>query len=84
MSSIKHNRIQADAELAELRHEFGVEHRMYMKCKHEHAQLRAALTALISGDVGRQTLEKLAAGQGTDTDDGRAWIRAAEMVRPND
>lgn len=47
------------------------------------ARYLAALAALISGDVGRQTLAKLAAGQGTDTDDGRAWLRAAEMVRPN-
>jgi hypothetical protein len=39
------------------------------------------LNDLLSGDVGRQTLAKLEAGHGTDTDDGRAWLRAAAIGR---
>lgn len=49
----------------------------------EIERLHAALNGLLTGDVGRQTLHKLATGQGTDTDDGRAWLRAAAMVTPN-
>ena len=67
-------------------------HSLFNACMHkreccereaEIGRLRAALTALISGDVGRQTLAKLEGGQGTDTNDGRAWMHAAEMVTPN-
>lgn len=46
-------------------------------------KLYMTLQDLLTGDVGRQTLAKLAAGQGTDTDDGRAWMRAAEVVTQN-
>ena len=46
MSSIKHNSIQADAEYAELNHEFGVEHRLYLKCKHDLALATEALEKL--------------------------------------
>lgn len=51
--------------------------------ENDNRRLRAALSALISGNVGQQTLAKLAAGEGTDTDDGRAWLRAAALVTPN-
>lgn len=46
-------------------------------------RLRGVLSDLITGDVGRQTMLKLGDGQGTDTDDGRAWMRAAALVRHN-
>ncbi len=45
-------------------------------------RLREAITGLLESDDGRQTMQKLADGQGTNTADGRAWMRAAEMMRP--
>ena len=51
--------------------------------ENDNRRLRAAMTALLCGDVGRQTLAKLTEGQGTDTDDGRAWLHAAAIVTPN-
>ena len=50
---------------------------------HEIEQLRSALNDLLSGDVGKKTLDTLATGQGTNTDDGRAWMRAAAMLTHN-
>lgn len=55
-----------------------------IEAKKDAALYLAALAALISSDVGQQTLAELAEGFGTNTDDGRAWMRAAEMVRPNE
>lgn len=46
-------------------------------------KIEAAIVTLLSGDVGRQTLAKLTQGQGTDTEDGRAWMAAAEIVKQN-
>jgi hypothetical protein len=47
----------------------------------EIEKLRATLRTLIDGDVGRQTLAKLADGQETNTDDGRAWMRAVAIMK---
>ena len=43
MSSIRHNSTQADAEYAALNHEFGVEHRLYLQCKHDLEAANAAM-----------------------------------------
>ena len=43
MSSIKHQSTQADAEYAALNHEFGVEHRLYLQCKHDLDVANAAM-----------------------------------------
>lgn len=40
------------------------------------AQRGKALDGLLDSDVGKSTLRKLADGQGTDTEDGKLWIRA--------
>jgi hypothetical protein len=40
-----------------------------------------ALRAVLESDVGRQTLQKLADGQGTDTPDGRAWLAANALLQ---
>lgn len=42
-------------------------------------QLRDALSCVLNGDVGKQVLWKLESGQGKDTDDGRAWLRASAL-----
>jgi hypothetical protein len=39
-----------------------------------------AMRAIMSSPVGVQTRDKLAAGQGTDTDGGRAWLAALQML----
>lgn len=46
----------------------------------EPSDWRQALASLLSSGVGVETLRKLADGQGTNTDDGRAWLRAAALV----
>ena len=38
------------------------------------------LTAIVRSDVGIATRHKLEDGQGTNTDDGRAWLAAIEFV----
>jgi hypothetical protein len=38
------------------------------------------LTAIVRSDVGIATRHKLEDGQGTSTDDGRAWLAAIEFV----
>lgn len=43
MSSIKHQSTQADEEYAALNHEFGVEHRLYLQCKHDLEAANAAM-----------------------------------------
>ena len=54
-----------------------------------HAAITAALAqhkalrAVMLSDVGRQTLQKLAEGQGTNTEDGRAWLDAAQALGLN-
>lgn len=35
------------------------------------------LCKLVDSDVGRDTLWKLSRGQGTETEDGKAWLAAA-------
>jgi|GEM_PF-4048737 len=48
----------------------------------ERAQLREALEAVLGSDVGRQTLLKLAEGQGMDTDEGKTWLAAQKLLQP--
>ena len=36
-------------------------------------ELLAMLRGILAGDVGRQTLNKLAEGQSTETDEGKIW-----------
>lgn len=43
-------------------------------------RLRASLSAVLASYVGRDTLGKLAEGQGTGTDDGKAWLAAAALL----
>lgn len=43
-----------------------------------------ALRAVLTSEVGKQTLHKLADGQGTDTDDGRAWLSASRLLDSHD
>lgn len=43
-------------------------------------QIAQALDAVLSSEVGRQVFLTLASGQGKDTDDGRAWMRARLML----
>lgn len=38
------------------------------------------LRTILTGDVGRQTLGKLARGQSTETEDGKAWLAAQRLV----
>jgi hypothetical protein len=45
--------------------------------------LRKALREVLQSDVGRATLQKLADGQGTNTDEGRAWAAAESALGPN-
>lgn len=45
----------------------------------EIERLQNIVAGLLSSDVGRQTLQKLADGQGTNTADGQAWLRAQAM-----
>lgn len=40
----------------------------------------AALRAVLATDVAAQVFHRLEEGQGTDTDDGRAWIRARAVA----
>jgi hypothetical protein len=40
----------------------------------------AIIRRLLESDVGRQTLHKLEEGQGVDTTDGQAWLRAARSI----
>lgn len=44
--------------------------------------LRSVLLKVLQSDVGRQTLLKLRDGQGSDTEDGRAWLNADQVVSP--
>jgi hypothetical protein len=45
--------------------------------------LHEALHGLLRSDVGIQTMQKLADGHGTNTADGKAWLRAAALIPPN-
>lgn len=40
----------------------------------------ALLAKIVASDIGRATLSKLEGGQGTNTDEGRAWMAAAVLV----
>lgn len=40
----------------------------------------ALLRKLVTGAVGRATLQKLADGQGTETEDGKAWLAAQAAI----
>ncbi|RTL46262.1 MAG: hypothetical protein EKK53_04770 [Burkholderiales bacterium] len=42
----------------------------------------AALRAVLATDVAAQVFHRLEEGQGTDTDDGRAWTRARAVAAP--
>ena len=44
-------------------------------------ELEAGLAAVLESDVGKQTLRKLADGQGTATEDGQVWLRAIELLK---
>lgn len=53
----------------------------HIELQAENVRLRAVLALLVQSDAGKQTLDRLAEGQGTDTDDGRAWLHAAGMAK---
>jgi hypothetical protein len=38
------------------------------------------LRTILAGDVGQQTLGKLARGQSTETEDGKAWLAAHKLI----
>jgi len=38
------------------------------------------LRAVLNSDVGRQTMHKLMDGQGTETEDGKAWLTASALL----
>ncbi len=42
--------------------------------------LESLLRGVLASEVGRQTLHKLADGHGTDTDEGRDWLAAAQAL----
>lgn len=42
--------------------------------------LADALSGVINSETGRQTLHKLAEGQGTATPEGKAWLRAKAVL----
>ncbi len=46
----------------------------------EGEKARQALRAVLSSNVGQQTLAQLADGQGTATEEGQAWLEAAALV----
>ncbi|MBY0242462.1 MAG: hypothetical protein K2X55_24425 [Burkholderiaceae bacterium] len=50
--------------------------------KHAPAQVDSTelLRAMVAGDAGRQILQRLADGQGTETEDGKAWLAAQAAV----
>ena len=50
------------------------------RMREDNERLGAALRAVLQTSVGRQTLAQLADGQGTATDEGKAWIAAAALV----
>lgn len=43
-------------------------------------RLRIALNSVLNSDIGRQTLLKLADGQGIDTAEGQAWLNAKSII----
>jgi len=43
-----------------------------------------ALRAVLTSEVGKQTLLTLADGQGTNTDDGMAWLSANRLLDAHD
>jgi hypothetical protein len=50
------------------------------KLQRQRDEALELLTKLVKGDVGRSTLGKLADGQGTATDDGKAWLAAKSAI----
>jgi hypothetical protein len=46
----------------------------------QHDALLDLLSKLVGSDVGRNTLWKLSTGQGTETEDGKAWLAAQATV----
>lgn len=46
----------------------------------EAGKLRASLGALVRSDSGAQVLDKLDSGQGMETNDGKAWLAARNLV----
>lgn len=49
-----------------------------------HEEAATQLKALLATGAGRQVLDRLADGQGTDTEDGKVWLKAAGLVRDYD
>lgn len=43
-------------------------------------RLRIALNSVLKSDIGRQTLLKLADGQGTETAEGQVWLDAKAII----
>lgn len=43
-------------------------------------RFRIALNSVLKSEIGRQTLLKLADGQGTDTVEGQAWLDAKAII----
>jgi hypothetical protein len=44
------------------------------------ADLTQLIQALLQGELGRQTMDKLKDGQGSQTDDGKTWLRARDLI----
>ncbi|WP_153811678.1 hypothetical protein [Pseudomonas ovata] len=42
--------------------------------------LRKSLNALVTGECGQQLLQKFESGQGSATDDGKAWLAARALM----
>jgi hypothetical protein len=45
------------------------------------SELLHILRGLLNSDVGQQTMHKLQDGQGINTDDGKVWLKAAELCK---
>lgn len=43
-------------------------------------ELLAMLRGIVNSEVGRQTQYKLEEGQSTDTEEGKVWLRAIDLV----
>ena len=43
-------------------------------------ELRELLERIVAGDVGRMIYAKLATGQATETDDGKAWLELRALL----
>lgn len=50
------------------------------RMREDNERLREALREVLQSNVGQQTLAQLADGQGTATEEGKAWLAAAALV----